>query len=193
MRIGLTGGIGCGKTAAAACFGRQGCQVICADRLAHATLLDPAVVRDIQARWGDEVLLENGLPDRDLIAERVFSEPAELRWLESRIHPRIRREWQEATKDSSRDWVVDVPLLFEKGWQGDFDLTVAVVSKPQLQVQRLLDRGWSRSQIQARLAAQLPMEEKARRADHVLVNDGTLEQLEEQVTALVAQLRARRG
>lgn len=193
MRIGLTGGIGCGKTAASACFGRQGFQVICADRLAHATLLDPAVVRDIQARWGDEVLLENGLPDRDLIAERVFSEPAELRWLESRIHPRIRREWQEATKDGSRDWVVDVPLLFEKGWQGDFDLTVAVVSKPQLQVQRLLDRGWSRSQIQARLAAQLPMEEKARRADHVLVNDGTLEQLEEQVTALVAQLRARRG
>jgi dephospho-CoA kinase len=68
MRIGLTGGIGCGKTAAAACFGRQGFQVICADRLAHAALLDPALVREIQARWGDEVLLENGMPDRELIA-----------------------------------------------------------------------------------------------------------------------------
>lgn len=193
MRIGLTGGIGCGKTAAAACFGRKGFQVICADRLAHAALLDPAVVREIQARWGDEVLLENGLPDRDLIAERVFSEPSELRWLESRLHPRIRREWQEAVKDASHDWVVDVPLLFEKGWQGDFDLTVAVVCKPQLQVQRLLARGWTRAQIQARLAAQLPMEEKARRADHVLTNDGTLEQLEAQVIALVDQLRSRRA
>lgn len=193
MRIGLTGGIGCGKTAAAACFGRKGFQVICADRLAHAALLDPALVRELQARWGDETLLENGLPDRDFIADLVFSEPSELRWLESRIHPRIRREWQEATKDGSRDWVVDVPLLFEKGWQGDFDVTVAVVCQPQLQVQRLLARGWTREQIQARLAAQLPMEEKARRADHVLANDGTLEQLEAQVTALVDQLRSRRG
>ncbi len=193
MRIGLTGGIGCGKTAASACFGRQGFQVICADRLAHAALLDPALVREIQARWGDESLLENGLPDRDFIAERVFSEPSELRWLESRIHPRIRREWQEATRDAARDWVVDIPLLFEKGWQGDFDTTVAVVSKPQVQVQRLLGRGWTRAQIQARLAAQLPVEEKARRADHVLTNDGTLEQLEAQVAALVARLRAVRG
>ncbi|MFN7340617.1 MAG: dephospho-CoA kinase [Opitutia bacterium] len=193
MRIGLTGGIGCGKTAAAACFGRRGYQVICADRLAHAALLDPALVREIQSRWGDESLLENGLPDRDFIAERVFSEPTELRWLESRIHPRIRREWQEAIRDSAHDWVVDVPLLFEKGWQGDFDTTVAVVSKPQVQVQRLLGRGWTRAQIQARLAAQLPVEEKARRADHVLTNDGTLEQLEAQVTALVAQLRASRA
>jgi dephospho-CoA kinase len=190
MRIGLTGGIGCGKTAAAACFGRQGFHVICADRLAHAALLDPALVREIQGRWGDDVLLENGMPDRELIAERVFSEPSELRWLESRIHPRIRREWQEAMKDTSCDWVVDLPLLFEKGWQGDFDLTVALVSQPQLQVQRLLDRGWTRAQIQARLAAQLPMEEKARRADHVLTNDGTLEQLEAKVVALVAQIRS---
>jgi len=193
MRIGLTGGIGCGKTAASACFGRQGFQVICADRLAHAALLEPALVREIQSRWGDESLLENGMPDRDFIAERVFSEPSELRWLESRIHPRIRRQWQEAVADSSRDWVVDLPLLFEKGWQGDFDTTVAVVSQPQLQVQRLLERGWSRSQIQARLAAQLPVDEKARRADHVLTNDGSLEQLEAQVTALVAQLRASRS
>lgn len=193
MRIGLTGGIGCGKTAASACFGRHGFQVICADRLAHAALLDPALIRELQARWGDETLLENGLPDRDFIADRVFSEPTELRWLESRIHPRIRREWQEAIADTARDWVVDVPLLFEKGWQGDFDTTVAVVAKPQVQVQRLLQRGWTRDQIQSRLAAQLPMEEKARRADHVLTNDGTLEQLEAQVTALVAQLRAARG
>lgn len=193
MRVGLTGGIGCGKTAAAACFGRLGFQVICADRLAHAALLDPATVREVQARWGDEVLLENGLPDRALIAERVFTEPGELRWLESRIHPRIRREWQQATSDASHDWVVDVPLLFEKGWQGDFDVTVAVVTKPELQRSRLLARGWTPAQIDARLAAQLSMEEKARRADHVLVNDGTLGQLESQVSALVDQLRPRRA
>lgn len=193
MRVGLTGGIGCGKTAVAACFGRHGFQVICADRLAHAALLEPGLLRDIQARWGDEVILENGLPDRRLIADLVFAEPDELRWLESRIHPRVRREWQESMRDASRDWVVDVPLLFEKGWQGDFDTTVAVVVRPEVQQQRLLARGWSPAQIRARIAAQLPMDEKARRADHVLANDGTTEQLEAQVSALVARLRATRG
>lgn len=193
MRIGLTGGIGAGKTAASACFGRQGFRVLSADRLAHEVLMRPDILRRIQERWGDEVITENGLPDRDLIAERVFREPEELRWLESLIHPVIRAEWREAIADPSQDWLVEIPLLFEKGWQEDFDVTVAVVCDPKAQSRRLAERGWTPAQVAARNAAQLPMAEKARRAHHVLTNDGDLPALEAQVAALVARLRTSRA
>jgi dephospho-CoA kinase len=189
MRIGLTGGIGAGKTATCACFGRQGFRVLSADRLAHEVLMRPDLLRRIQQRWGDEVITENGLPDRELIAERVFCQPTELAWLESQIHPVIRAEWQAAMADPSQDWLVEVPLLFEKAWEGDFDVTVAVVCDPKVQRRRLLERGWTPGQIDARLACQLPMAEKAARAHHVLTNDGSLETLEAQVRELVGRLR----
>ncbi len=189
MRIGLTGGIGAGKTAAAVAFGHQGFRILSADRLAHEVLMRPEVLRKIQERWGDEVITENGLPDRELIADRVFCEPEELHWLEALIHPVIRVQWQKALADRSQDWLVEVPLLFEKGWEADFDVTVTVTCTPELQQQRLLARGWSAAQIAARMAAQLPMAEKAKRADYVLVNEGSIEALEAQVVALVARLR----
>ena len=189
MRIGLTGGIGAGKTAASACFGRHGFRILSADRMAHEVLLRPEMLRRIQARWGDEVITENGLPDRDLIAERVFCQPAELNWLEDQIHPVIRADWLAACADPSRDWLVEIPLLFEKGWEKDFDVTVAVVCDPKVQRHRLLERGWTQAQIDARVACQLPMDAKAARADHVLTNNGSLEALEAQVAALVGQLR----
>lgn len=189
MRIGLTGGIGAGKTAVAAAFGRQGFRILSADRLAHEVLMRPEVLRKIQLRWGDEVITENGLPDRELIADRVFCEPEELHWLEALIHPVIRVQWQAALTDRSQDWLVEIPLLFEKGWEADFDVTVTVVCSAELQEQRLMARGWSAAQIAARMAAQLPMAEKAKRAHHVLSNVGSLEVLEAQVVALVARLR----
>lgn len=189
MRIGLTGGIGAGKTAVAAAFGRQGFRILSADRLAHEVLMRPEVLRKIQLRWGDEVITENGLPDRELIADRVFCEPEELHWLEALIHPVIRVQWQTALTDRSQDWLVEIPLLFEKGWEADFDVTVTVVCSAELQEQRLMARGWSAAQIAARMAAQLTMAEKAQRAHHVLSNDGSLEVLEAQVVAMTARLR----
>jgi len=189
MRIGLTGGMGAGKTAAAVAFGHQGFRILSADRLAHEVLMRPEVLRKIQERWGDEVITENGLPDRELIADRVFCEPEELHWLEAIIHPVIRAEWKAAIADRKQDWLVEVPLLFEKGWESDFDLTVAITCTPELQNKRLVARGWTAAQIAARIAAQMPMAEKAKRADYVLVNDGSIEALEAQVVALVARLR----
>lgn len=189
MRIGLTGGIGCGKTAAAAAFGRLGFRVISADRLAHEVLLAPRVLRAIQERWGDEVLLENGLPDRKFIAARVFANPADRAWLESLIHPAVQEAWQSAIADSSVDWLVEIPLLFEKGWEGKFDRTVCLSSTRDHQLERLKERGWSEADLTAREAAQLPLAEKERRAGHVLHNDGSLADLEAAVAGLVAQWR----
>lgn len=190
MRIGLTGGIGCGKTAAAAAFGRLGFRVISADRLAHEVLLAPRVLRAIQERWGDEVLLENGLPDRKFIAARVFANAVDRAWLESLIHPAVQEAWQAAIADASVDWLVEIPLLFEKGWEGKFDRTVCLSSSRAHQLERLRERGWTEAELAAREAAQLPLAEKERRAGYVLRNDGTLADLDAAVAGLVAQWRA---
>jgi len=189
MRIGLTGGIGCGKTAAAAAFGRLGFRVISADRLAHEVLLAPQVLRAIQQRWGDEVLLENGLPDRKFIAARVFAYPTERAWLESLIHPAVQEAWQAAIADGSVDWLVEIPLLFEKGWEGKFDKTVCLSTTRDHQIERLRERGWNEADLTAREAAQLPLAEKERRSTHVLRNDGSLADLEAAVGRLVAEWR----
>lgn len=189
MRIGLTGGIGCGKTAAAAAFGRLGFRVISADRLAHEVLLAPQVLRAIQQRWGDEVLLENGLPDRKFIAARVFAYPTERAWLESLIHPAVQEAWQAAIADGSVDWLVEIPLLFEKGWEGKFDKTVCLTTTRDHQIERLRERGWNEADLAAREAAQLPLAEKERRSTHVLRNDGSLADLEAAVGRLVAAWR----
>lgn len=189
MRIGLTGGIGCGKTAAAAAFGRHGFRVISADRLAHEVLLAPKVLRAIQERWGDEVLLENGLPDRRFIAARVFAHPADRAWLESIIHPAVQQAWQSAIADGSSDWLVEIPLLFEKGWEGRFDHTVCLSATRAHQLERVRERGWTEAELTAREAAQMPLAEKERRAGHVLRNDGSLADLDTAVGKLVAQWR----
>lgn len=189
MRIGLTGGIGCGKTAAAAAFGRHGFRIVSADRLAHEALLAPQVVRALQERWGDEVLLENGLPDRKFIAARVFASPADRAWLESLIHPVVQAGWQAAVADGSVDWVVEIPLLFEKGWEGRFDRTVCLSATRPHQLARVKERGWTEADLTARESAQMPLVEKERRANHVLRNDGTLADLDAAVAQLVAQWR----
>lgn len=193
MRIGLTGGIGCGKTAAAACFGRHGFRVISADRLSHEVLLAPDLLRLIQERWGDEVILENGLPDRKFIASRIFANPSERAWLESMIHPKVQKVWQAAIEDTSVDWVVEIPLLFEKGWEGQFDRTVCLSATREHQLARLKERGWTEAEFKAREAAQLPLAEKERRATHILRNDGTVGDLEAAVAKLVSQWRAPRA
>lgn len=189
MRIGLTGGIGCGKSAAAAAFGRHGFRIVSADRLAHEALLAPGVVRALQERWGDEVLLENGLPDRKFIAARVFASPPDRLWLESVIHPVVQQAWQAAVADGSVDWVVEIPLLFEKGWEGRFDRTVCVTASRPRQIERVRERGWTEAELAARESAQMPLADKERRADQVLRNDGTLAELDAAVGKLVAQWR----
>jgi dephospho-CoA kinase len=189
MVIGLTGGIGCGKSAAAACFARRGFQVIDADALAREVLTSPACVDQLVRRWGQACLTGEGSPDRAWIAAKVFAEPAERAFLESITHPEVARRRSLAVADRSRHHVVEIPLLFEKNLAAEFDAVVCVSSSEPVRFLRLELRGLSPSAARARMDSQDPLAEKVMKSDYVLFNDGDLDFLDAQVAALVDRLR----
>jgi dephospho-CoA kinase len=188
MVIGLTGGIGCGKSAAAACFARRGFQVVDADALAREVLGSPACVDQMVGRWGRACLGGDGVPDRAWIAAKVFADPVERAFLEAITHPEVARRRTLAVADRSRHHVVELPLLFEKNLQAGFDVVVCVSSSETVRLRRLEQRGLSRAQAQARMDSQAPLDEKVKKSDHVLFNDGDLDFLDAQVGGLVDRL-----
>ena len=185
--IGLTGGIGAGKSEALAAAERLGAATLSTDRVAH-DLLDRDDVRALLVeRWGREVA-PDGAVDRGRVAEIVFERPDELRWLESQLHPRVGEavlEWRQALGDDVEVAVVEVPLLFEAAMEGAFDATAAVIAADPVREERLAARG--QPGLAGRESRQLDQEEKARRADHVIRNDGTLEELESEVGAVLRE------
>ena len=176
--IGLTGGIGAGKSDALAAAGRLGAATLSTDRVTHE-LLGSAEVRDLLVeRWGPEVA-PGGEVDRAKVAELVFGRPEELSWLESELHPRVGAAvaaWREGLGPEVEVAVVEVPLLFEAGMEGAFDETVAVIASGAVREGRLGERG--QPGLEGREGRQLTQDEKAARADHVIRNDGSIEQLE---------------
>lgn len=190
MVIGLTGGIGCGKSAAAACFAEFGFNVVDADRLARQVLESAGCVSQLRARWGEACLGEDGHPDRRWIAAKVFDDPAELAFLEGLIHPEVARLRQVAVADAGRHHVVEIPLLFEKNLTAGFASVVCVACSEEVRRARLLGKGLSAEEIDARINSQMPLSEKVKRSDAVIWNDGDLRFLREQVAALVRRLPA---
>jgi dephospho-CoA kinase len=190
MVIGLTGGIGCGKSAAAACFAEFGFNVVDADRLAREVLESPACVARLRARWGDACVGPDGLPDRRWIATKVFAEPAELSFLEGLTHPEVARRRVLAVADASRHHVVEIPLLFEKNLTEGFASIVCVACSESVRRERLQRKGFTEGEISRRIASQLPLAEKVKRSDIVLWNDGEPAFLRAQVAALVGGLPA---
>ncbi len=192
LKIGLTGGIAAGKSTALAAFERLGVEAISSDAIVHE-LLDAEPLRSaLVERWGAEVA-PNGIVDRTRIGEIVFARPGELKWLESQIHPLVRdriAEWLEALPDHTEFAVVEVPLLFESGLDRAFDVTVAVITTEQVRAERAAARG--QALIDERAALQLSQEEKGRRADHLVRNDGTVEELESALAILLGDLRSSR-
>lgn len=188
MVIGLTGGIGCGKTAAAAVFARRGFQVVDADRLARQVLESPECIARLRARWGDACVGPDGRPDRAWIARRVFGAAEELAFLESVTHPEVARLRRLAVADRTRAHVVEIPLLFEKNLGADFDAVVCVACSDDVRLRRLEGRGLSKEEALRRMASQLPLAEKVKKSDFVLWNDGDLSFLGQQVDRLVARL-----
>lgn len=176
--IGLTGGIGAGKSEALAAAGRLGAATLSTDRVTHE-LLGSDEVRDVLVeRWGPEVA-PGGEVDRAKVAELVFGRPEELSWLESELHPRVGAvvaAWRESLDPGVEVAVVEVPLLFEAGMEDVFDETVAVIASDPVREGRLGERG--QPGLEGREGRQLAQEEKAARADHVIRNDGSIEQLE---------------
>ncbi len=189
MVIGLTGGIGCGKSTAAARFAELGFVVIDADQLARQVLESHVCVSHLRERWGAACLDAQGVPDRKWIAAKVFADADERAFLESVTHPEVARLRREATADASVDYVVEIPLLFEKDLTAGFTAIVVVACSDDVRRARLRARGLSDDDISARIASQLSLVEKVKRADVVIWNDGEPAFLREQVRRWVGQLR----
>lgn len=189
MVIGLTGGIGCGKSTAAACFAELGFVVVDADQLARQVLESHVCVSHLRDRWGAACLDSQGIPDRKWIGEKVFADPAERAFLESVTHPEVARLRREATADPQHNYVVEIPLLFEKDLAAGFNAVVVIACSDDVRRVRLRTRGLSDAEISARIASQLSLVEKVKRADVVIWNDGDAAFLREQVRGWVERLR----
>lgn len=194
MKIGLTGGIGCGKSTAARFFAEAGFRRIDTDELIkNEVLLQPEVVAAIALHFGPQTLTNAGQVDRAVVAKIVFADEVALRWLEDLLHPRLfgllRTRLAEAPAE---DYVVEVPLLFEKQLENWFDFTVCVATTSILQIARLEERGLPKALAEQRISKQLPLAHKLELADYALLNDGSPDFLRDQINRLAAQLRARR-
>jgi dephospho-CoA kinase len=189
--VGLTGGIGAGKSEALAAFERLGAATLSTDRVAHDLLDDEEVRAALVDRWG-EAIVPSGSVDRDKVAEIVFNDRDELAWLESITHPRVGAhvlEWRRGLGPDVAVAVVEVPLLFEAAMEDAFDATVAVVADDGLRDARLRERG--QGGLAGREGRQLDQTEKERRADHVIRNDSSLAELESEVEKVIDELTRR--
>jgi len=190
LRVGLTGGIGCGKSTAGRMLAARGFQRTDTDRLVRELLEgDAEVLAALQGRWGDAVIAGDGGADRAAVAGRVFTDEKELKWLEGLLHPRVSARWQGVLAEAPEAaHVVEIPLLFEKNLEHHFDFVVCVETSRTLQAERLRDNGLSEAQVEARSARQLPLTEKLERADYVLSNTADRAFLEAQVGRLAKTL-----
>jgi dephospho-CoA kinase len=172
-RIALTGGIACGKSLVARCLNELGVETIDADDIVHELIPDPA--------------------ERKRIAAEVFADREKRRELEARIHPLVKMRIDEFLSATPRSpasiRIAVVPLLFETHWDRDYDIICAVVSGPEVQISRMtVNRGYSRDEAERRMAAQIPVSEKAARSHYVIRNDGSEQDLKVEVEKFVRWL-----
>ena len=191
MTLGLTGGIGCGKSSVLSAFKKLGFAVIDTDKIASELHSEPATRCFVRDRFGERSLMPDGSLNKPELAKIVFSDKSALADLEAFMHPRIRAAWRKKISDaaSGEKIVVEVPLLFEKNYEADFDATVCVAVSEEIQFARLAQRGLPEAQARERVAAQLPLSEKIRRADAVIFNDGSRDFLEAQVCECLQSLQ----
>jgi len=159
-------------------------------------LTAPQTIAAIRTRLGDGVLTPSGAVDRTAVAARVFSDQAELRWLEELTHPQVLKIWSafvEEARKQGANAVVETPLLFEKSLENKFDFTVCVACTPEKQLDRLEQRGLKRAFAGQRISKQLPLTRKIELSDFVLWNEGSGEFLKEQVDRLVDTLAGQSG
>lgn len=199
LRVGLTGGIGCGKTTVAAMLRELGCHVIEADKVAHQ-LMQPGTpaFEEIVREFGARVVGLDGRIDRKALGAIVFEDSAKLQRLNRIVHPRVieeqDRQLVELEKADRRGVaVVEAALLVEAGYHERLDRLVVVWCRPEQQRERLLARGMPAEEIEKRIAAQMPLEMKRRLANDQIDCSGSLDETRRQVEALVARLRQLAG
>lgn len=196
LLVGLTGGIGSGKSTVARMLEKRGAVVFDADLLARQAVAPgtPGFDRVVE-RFGPNVLAPGGDFDREALASIVFADPAARRDLEAIVHPEVRRMFAEGCEEfegTGRVVVFSAPLLVETGMHTAFQALLVVSTSVETQVERLMrERGLSEAATGARIAAQLPLEAKAEVADVIIDNEGTIEELESQVDRVWHDLQAR--
>lgn len=198
--IGITGGIGAGKSTVVEAFVHRGAVPFSADSAVHELYSDPAVVAAVRERWGDHVVdASSGTVDRSAIARIVFADEAERRWLEGLLHPLVGAAWLRFVEDqqalgSPPEFVVaEVPLLFEANLQDRYDAVVAITAPLALRIERARARDDGKRHSTARAAAQMSDAEKAARADFTYENTGSFDDLDAFAGEVLDGLRARVG
>ncbi len=186
-QLGLTGNIGSGKSTVANLLKDMGATVIDADELAKAATKDPQVLKQIQAKLGQEFVRDNKL-DRFATAQKVFNDQGALKTLNSIIHPWIGKKRKEiveklnASKTPPKIIIHDIPLLYENGMEKDFDAVIVVYASLGARIKRVVARSsLTIEEAQLRDSKQMSLEEKVRRADIVIDNEGDLEALKREV------------
>ena len=192
VAVAITGGIGAGKTEALRAFARLGAATVSSDEIVHHLLRsDEEVKRAIVERLGEGVLNDGGEIDRARVAERVFDDREQLAWLEALLHPLVSREylaWREQLGRLDSPPVVsvtEVPLLFEAGSEQNFDAVVVITAPEDVRRRR------TKVPLEQRSGRLIDDEEKVRRADYSYVNDGSRRKLEEFVSSVLDDLRAK--
>jgi len=189
--VGLTGGLGAGKSEALRALGELGAATLSTDAVVHELLATDGLRDIVVARLGDDVVRDGAL-DRSLIAERVFGDEEARGWLEGELWPRVGQrmaEWKQgldALESAPPVAVVEVPLLFESGMEQAFDATIAVIADEDVRAERAGARG--HASVDERAGRQLSQKEKAQKADYTVRNDGTLEELREKLSRVLARL-----
>ena len=197
VSVAITGGIACGKSLFAECLQRLGVEVLDADGVVHALEASGGEgVEPIRRRFGEAVIAPDGGVCRETLAKIVFADPAARRDLNGLLHPMVRQvveEWKRRPGTSKMRAVV-IPLLFEVGWEDDWDVVICVSSHTQTQVDRLMRfRGLSAEQARQRLDAQLPIAEKAARAHLTVDNNAGTEWLAQEAKRIYRFLMEKSG
>jgi dephospho-CoA kinase len=184
MIVGITGGVGCGKSTVLNFFADWGWSAIDTDSICHDLYNErnEQLFDAILNRWGRKVFSSRGEVCRKTIAEIVFNDPGELCWLNNLLHPMIKQRVDSAIDKAGKnaEVIVDVPLLFEADWQSRFASIICVWTSEEIQRERLLRRGWNAKEIKTRINSQMSLTEKLQKSDIGLINTGSLELLHKQ-------------
>jgi len=195
MKVGLTGGIGAGKSTVADLFSKKGAVIIRADQLARQVIEhDSPGFQKVVALFGPEIVDQDQNIDRTKLAQIVFSDDKALKDLENIIHPLVRDKTNEIMDKQTPETIIvnEVPLLLEKQMQSIYDFLVIVISSEKNRLARLADNGINLEQAKARMAKQVDDEARKAAADFLIVNDGSLEQLEADVQKIWQTLQERK-
>jgi dephospho-CoA kinase len=194
MKVGLTGGIGAGKSTVADLFSKRGAVVIRSDELARQ-VIEPQTpgFKQVTSRFGNEIVNDEGNIDRTKLAQVVFNDDVALKDLENIVHPLVRERTNQLMSEQTSETIIvnEIPLLLEKKMESLFDFLVIVISSEKNRLERLSQKGVLEEQAKARMAKQVNDQDRKAAADFLIVNDGNLDQLEADVQKIWQTLQER--